>query len=196
MALSRASWLRDLVVGGGQVVGTLLAAPLLRGFYNRRGATPEERQRTMPGDELVPHAKLGYTRAITIDAPPRVVWPWLAQIGQGRGGFYSFDALENLVGCDIHSADRLIPEHAKLHVGDIIRSNPSDYPSWRVAEVEPPHHLVLVGSDPGTLDTPAVRDPEHRRRRRLSASPSSAMDHPCSIRCDDPRCIFSNRSDS
>jgi hypothetical protein len=65
-------------------------SPLLRTWYNQWGATPEEVLQTLPGDELVPTALMGYTRAITIQAPADRVWSWLAQIGQGRGGLYSY----------------------------------------------------------------------------------------------------------
>jgi len=148
----------DVIVGGSQIVVTLVGAPLLRRSYNHFGATPAERRRSLPGDDRVPHPKLGYTRAITIDAPPERVWPWLVQIGQGRGGFYSYDTLENLVGCRIQSADRILPEHQHLSEGDLIRSNPEDYPSWRVVDVDPPHHLVLMVTDPETGEVPPVFD--------------------------------------
>ena len=72
------------------------------------GATTGEVDETLPGDDVVRDAGLVATRAITIDAPPERVWPWVVQIGQGRGGFYSYDWLENLVGCDIHSADEIV----------------------------------------------------------------------------------------
>jgi hypothetical protein len=98
----------------------------------------------MPGDELVPEAQMRSTRAITIDAPPDQVWPWLAQIGQGRGGFYSYDELENLLGCDIHSAHQLLPDCQPLEVGDIICLAGTGGPTYRVARREPPHRLVLV----------------------------------------------------
>jgi hypothetical protein len=146
--------LYDLLIGGGRVVGMLLAAPLLRRFYNRRGATDDELSRPLPGDWLVEEPKLGYTRAMTIDAPVEAVWPWLVQCGQGRGGFYSYDALENLLGCDIHSIDVLLPEHQQLRVGDLIQSGRETMPCWQVVEVEPPHHLVLVGA--GTPADPHV----------------------------------------
>src|SRR6185312_7157583 len=64
------------------------------------------------------------TRAIAISAPADQVWPWIAQLGQGRGGFYSYDFLENLVGCDIHSADRIVPEWQDVAVGDKVRFAP------------------------------------------------------------------------
>jgi hypothetical protein len=105
----------------------------------------------MPGDELVPFPKLISTRAVTIGAPPVKVWAWLAQIGQGRGGFYSFDSLENLLRCDIHSADRIVPELQQLHEGDLILLAPAaGAPGYRVAAVEPPRVLVLAGADPKT----------------------------------------------
>lgn len=146
----------DLVVGGGRVAATVLAAPFLRQSYNRHGATDAELARTLPGDELVTVPKLGYTRAITVDAPPEQVWPWLVQFGQGRGGFYSYDALENLVGCGIHSVDELLPEHQRLEVGDLIRSGRDSQPCWQVVEVVPPRQLVLIGA--GTPAAPAVPD--------------------------------------
>jgi hypothetical protein len=149
---------RELIVGGAQVLGTLALSPVLRNRYNRWGATDAEIDTPMPGDELVPEPMLGYTRAITIEAPPRQVWPWLAQFGQGRGGFYSYDALENLVGCRIHSTDRLLPEHRDPRPGDLIRSGPEGkrYAAWQVLEVDAPHHLVMMGADPQTMEAPPV----------------------------------------
>ena len=101
----------DLVVGGGRVAVAVLLAPLLRRFYNRYGATDYELAGPLPGDGLVARSKLGYKRAITIDAAVEAVWPWLVQFGQGRGGFYSYDSLENFVGFSIHSVDEILPEH-------------------------------------------------------------------------------------
>jgi hypothetical protein len=66
-------------------VPTILGAPLLRHAYNRWGTTKGEGRAAMKGDELIASPKLGYTRWITIDAPPDEVWQWLAQIGQGAG---------------------------------------------------------------------------------------------------------------
>ncbi len=138
----------DVLVGGPQVLGTLLTAPVARRRYNRWGATDAEVASPMPGDELVAEPMLGYTRAVTIDATPERVWPWLVQIGQGRGGLYSYDGLENLVGCDIHSADRIVPALQGLAVGDLVRLGPVGYPCFRVHLVEPAAALVLVGADP------------------------------------------------
>jgi hypothetical protein len=138
----------DVVVGGVQIAATTLTAPLTRRRYNRWGATDAEVADAMPGDALVADPRMTYTRALTIAAPPDRVWPWLAQIGQGRGGLYSFDGLENLVRCDIHSVDRVLPEHQDLTVDDLIRMGPPGYPCFRVHEVDPPSTLVLVGADP------------------------------------------------
>lgn len=138
----------EVLIGGTQVVAATVSAPLGRSHYNHWGASADEVASGMPGDELVPQPRLGYTRAITIAAPPRRVWPWLAQIGHGRGGLYSYDGLENLVGCDIHSADEVLPEHQDLDVGDLIRLGPEGYPCFRVAEVVPDSALVLIGADP------------------------------------------------
>ena len=102
------------LLGAAQVGGALVLSPLLRPWYNRWGATSAETHLPLPGDELVPLPMLGYTRAITIQAKPEKVWPWLAQMGQGRGGLYSYDGLENVAGCDIHSVDRIIPDLQKL----------------------------------------------------------------------------------
>ena len=90
----------------------------------RWGATDQERDDSLPGDELVANADLSATRAITIRASADQVWPWIAQLGQGRGGFYSYDFLENLIGCDIHSADRIVPEWQHVAVGDEVRLAP------------------------------------------------------------------------
>lgn len=140
------------VLGAVRVGLVLATAPLARLWYNTAGAQPEEVGRTMPGDDLVTDPRIGYTRAITIDVPPDAVWPWLAQIGQGRGGLYSYDALENIVGCDMHSADRILPEHQQLAVGDPIRFGPADkpFPGQIVEAVEPGRSLVMFGLNPET----------------------------------------------
>jgi hypothetical protein len=142
------SAVRDVVLGGAQVVAATVTAPVGRSRYNRWGATDAEVAGPMPGDELVAAPLLGYTRAITIWAPATRVWPWLVQIGQGRGGLYSYDGLENLFRCDIHSAQEILPQFQTLSPGDLIRLGPPGYPCFRVHQVDPPRTLVLVGADP------------------------------------------------
>jgi hypothetical protein len=98
-----------------------VASPLfaLAPFYRRRhlrwGATDAEVAGPMPGDELVAESSFNATRAITIDAPPEAVWPWLVQIGYGRAGFYSYDLFDNAAR---PSAERILPEHQQPQVGD------------------------------------------------------------------------------
>jgi hypothetical protein len=110
------------------------------------GATDEESHASLPGDELIGRADLTATRAITIHATAEQVWPWIAQLGQGRGGFYSYDYLENLIGCDIHSADRIVPEWQDVRVGDQVRFAPEI--GLAVASVEQGRSLVLRGGIP------------------------------------------------
>lgn len=118
------------------------------------GATPEEKARRYPGDDLVPEPTDAVTRAVAVDAPPEAVWPWLVQIGQDRGGMYSYDWLENLFGLDIHSTDELRAEWQSLKAGDRVVVVPPgmfgmpDGYAFPVAEVEPNHHLVLRQSPP------------------------------------------------
>jgi hypothetical protein len=100
----------------------------------------------LPGDELVPNVNVTATRAVSIAAPDDAVWPWVAQLGQGRGGFYSYDFLENLAGCDIHSADRIVPEWQSIAVGDEVKLHPEV--ALRVALLDPGTVLVLRGGIP------------------------------------------------
>lgn len=118
-----------------------ISAPWLRRRLLQMGATADEVEALLPGDELLAGADLIATRAITIDAPPEGVWPWIVQIGQGRGGFYSYDALENLAGSQIHSATTIVPEWQDVRVGDVVRLHPQV--ALEVARVEPPHAFVI-----------------------------------------------------
>jgi hypothetical protein len=128
---------------------TAIAAYVLRirPWYMRWGATDAEVQGPQPGDDLVKHPRQMTTRSITINASAADVWPWLVQIGGGRGGFYSYDWLENLMGLDIHSADRILPEFQNLKVGDIL-PNEQETPDEgvMVAVMEPERALVLRGT--------------------------------------------------
>ncbi|CAG0945334.1 hypothetical protein ANRL1_02272 [Anaerolineae bacterium] len=121
----------------------------------RWGATDEEIVRVLPGDELVPNPKLNATHALTIHAPASAVWQWLVQIGQGRGGFYSYDFIENAMGLDIHNAERILPEFQNLNVGDNIPLSPDGF-GIPVAILEPHRALVLRGDtrlDPSAIPT-------------------------------------------
>lgn len=106
------------------------------------GAHKGELGMTLPGDDLVA-GDLVATRAVSVNATTQEVWPWLAQIGQGRGGFYSYDVLENLIGCDIHSADRTVAQWQHIQVGDEVKLHPEV--ALTVACVEAGAALVLRG---------------------------------------------------
>jgi hypothetical protein len=110
------------------------------------GATLAEQARDLPGDDLIPYPRLQATRAIAIAAQPRAVWPWLIQMGQDKGGFYSYDALENLVGLSIHSADAIVPEWQDLAVGDAVRLAPGM--DLEVRLLDRPRALVLFADGP------------------------------------------------
>jgi hypothetical protein len=128
---------------GGAVTGYILRA---RPGQLRWGATNQECDASLVGDELIANADLTATRAITIRVSADQVWPWIAQLGQGRGGFYSYDFLENLVGCNIHSADRIVPEWQNVAVGDQVRLAPEV--GLLVASLERGRSLVLRGGVP------------------------------------------------
>ena len=125
----------------GLAAGTLLA----RSRQLRWGATDEELDASLPGDDLIPSPCLTATRAISIPTPPAQVWPWIVQLGQGRGGFYSYDFLENLAGCEIHSALDVVPDWQHLEVGDSVRLHPTL--GLEVNIVDPPRSLVLTGAE-------------------------------------------------
>ena len=139
----RRTALRWLVTGWA--VSGVAFEILLRARISRWGATDEEALNPLPGDELpAPDGdRLISTRAITIDAPPEVVWPWLVQMGSGRAGFYTHEWIERLLFityADGHSATRIHPEFQELEVGD--RVPYSRFNTCRVALIDPPHVLV------------------------------------------------------
>jgi hypothetical protein len=112
--------------------------------FRRWGATDDEVARPLPGDKLRPVPWLESTRAITIEAPPEQVWPWLKQIGDRKAGWYSYDWVERAFGCryvDGHSSSRVVPEFQDLQLGDPVWFAPRV--SIRVTALEPNRHLVI-----------------------------------------------------
>jgi hypothetical protein len=132
---------------------TAIYQPMLLPWMAAWGASAEEARLPLPGDELVPAPTFQTTRAVTIAAPPERIWPWLVQIGQDRAGFYSYDWLENLVGANIHNADRIVPEWQHRVRGDFVPSLRPDYAGgrvrdiagWRVGWLEPNRGFALIG---------------------------------------------------
>lgn len=130
----------------GLVAGACYAR-WLKPRQDRWGATEEEVRAPLPGDELLPDPDAQNTRAITIDAPPGAVWPWLVQIGADKAGFYSYDWLEDAFGLGIHSADRVVEEWQRLEVGDIVYAARNRGGGWYVVDVRPGEALVLQMAD-------------------------------------------------
>lgn len=123
----------------------------IRPFYMRWGTTSAERRAPLPGDDRVREARYRVDHGITIDAPADAVRPWVAQIGQDRGGFYSYDWLERLFGPHINNADRIHAEWQDVKPGDLVRATQADYAGgqlgpdlgWRVLEVVKGRAMVL-----------------------------------------------------
>lgn len=138
---------RAIGIAGLALTGVYYLA--LRPWHRRWGSTDAEATGALPGDDFVGAADVESTRAVTIATPARGVWPWLVRLGHGRGGFYSYERLENLLGLQRHDAGHILTEHQHLGVGDEIRLGPpgSNAPSYRVALVDPGRTLVL--SAPG-----------------------------------------------
>jgi len=110
-------------------------APLYRRWHLRWGATDEEVRGPMPGDDIVPRASFNATRAITIQAPPERVWPWIVQIGYRRAGWYTYDLLDN---AGYESADHIIEEFQHPKIGDWIpmASKVNETTAFRVKALE------------------------------------------------------------
>lgn len=120
--------------------------PLWRRQCLTWGATRAEADGPLPGDELLDEPALVTTRAVTVDTAPEAVWPWLVQMGPGRGGAYTYDWVENLFGLGMHSADEILPEFQHLHAGDAFRLGRRG-PLLRVATLDPRRSLVLRSDD-------------------------------------------------
>lgn len=128
-------------------------AIVTRPFHARWGSTDAELRTALPADDLVPDPHYRIQHAVTIHAPPSAVWPWLAQLGQDRGGFYSYDWLERALGARISNADRVHPEWQTLREGDLVRATQPDYLGgrfgrelgWRVVRIEPGRVVTLGG---------------------------------------------------
>ena len=155
-----------LTTAAGTAVALETTRRLVRTPVLTWGATDEEAVRRLPGDELLEDADVVSTRAITIDAPPSAVWPWLVQMGSGRGGAYTYDWIENLFGLGMHSADTVHPEWQNLAVGDVIPGRGS-LSNMRVEVLEPERTLVLRSED-GTWVWAFVLEELDGRTRLLS----------------------------
>ncbi len=120
-------------IGGAAAMAMAILMPFLRGARSHWGLDEASAARALPGDALVASPRWSWTHAVEIDAPVAAVWPWVAQIGAGRGGFYSYQWLENVAGCHLQNAEAIHPEW-EAHVGDALVLHPGA-PSLPIVEV-------------------------------------------------------------
>lgn len=161
---------------GAAVMVTGLLTPFGRGKRGNWGVGERAATGRYPGDELVPRPRWSWTHGIQIEAPAADVWPWVAQIGADLGGFYSYQWLENLVGCQVHNAATIHPEWAARRGGEL-RLHPKA-PALRIVSVEPGRALVaymppLPGMDGGRAgkgESPPTRGQPSGKNRWMTAS--------------------------
>jgi hypothetical protein len=176
------------IAGVVAIAFSVVLSPLLRRWYSRWGATEAEVHQSMPGDELVPRPKSEITLAITIQAPADCVWPWYVQLGCRRGGWYSYDLLDN---GGVPSADRIIPEYQQIQVGDEVWGTPDGKLRFPVATVEPGRALVLGGTTNARTAKPA--DPNDPSLEAYYSGDQSWLLSPLDDRTT--RLVFRNRTD-
>lgn len=155
----------SLVDIGEGILGALgmladFGTPFLRGLRSHWGLTAEEAEREYPGDELIGEPRWGFTHGIEIDAPAASVWRWVAQIGQDKAGFYSYQWLENLAGCEVENASLVRKDWQTVKEGDEFKLHPRG-PSMTVAEVVPgTYFVVTAGTEPPVPGSEAAEHPE------------------------------------
>ena len=149
-------------IAGALAVGSIFYWRLLRRPILTWGATAEEAEARLPGDELLEDADGVATRAITIDAPASAVWPWIAQMGPSpRGGAYTYDWIENLLGLNMHSADHVLPEYQHPKVGDGFGYGTNQM-SFRL--IEPGRVLATQSADDNWVWTFVLEEKDGRTR--------------------------------
>jgi hypothetical protein len=160
------------------VIAVLLTAGyvlIFRPWHLRWGSTNSELTEPLPGDEVKPMAGTQVTHAITIDTTPTEVWKWLVQIGQDRGGFFSYDWIESLFGLRIHNLEELRPELQDIKAGDFIRSAPIGWlggrfdskAGWHIVEIKPESALVLRDEIENGSWSFILRPAEHGKTRLI-----------------------------
>ena len=140
-----------LLVGVGLLTVLILFA--LIPWMDRWGATENEIGASYTGDGLVPSPRIHYTRAVSINATPEQVYPWIVQLGAEKGGMYSYEWFEtNILQCELINADRVHEEWQSLKVGDPVKMCPgtSGPPAYEVAIIEPERAIIMGHQDNGT----------------------------------------------
>ncbi|NUS57854.1 MAG: SRPBCC family protein [Streptomycetaceae bacterium] len=183
---------------GGAVAGFAVAAypALWRDRCLNWGARPDEVEREMPGDKLLPEAPVISTRAISIESPPSAIWPWLVQMGPHRAGAYTYDWIENLFGLDMHSADEIIPGLQDLAVGDELPLG--EKLTMRIELLEPEHAMVMQSDDGAWvwefgLYPEAVKTTRLVSRNRIQDPRSGAMARAFSMYVMEPGSLVMER---
>ncbi len=146
----------------------------LRPWHMTWGATSQEASGDVAGDELMPDPDIVATRAVGIDAPPSAIWPWLVQMGPGRGGAYTYDWIERRLGIDIRNTDRVIPGLQDLRVGDEI---PMPGYTMRVERLDPERAMVVRSSNHAWVWSFELR-PENGHTRLISRNRFATADLP------------------
>jgi hypothetical protein len=147
----RAAWRRTGDALGLLFLAWVTASAALWPWHRGWGTMPHEWEMMLPGDNTPRTPQYEILHAVTIDAPPAAVWPWLVQIGQDRAGFYSYDWLERLFLADVHNVTEIRPEWQQRQAGDRVYATQQGYfggvlgnrPGWRVEVVEPERAMVL-----------------------------------------------------
>lgn len=143
------------VIGGLAGLGVLIMVMMFASlpWMDRWGASDAETTASLTGDELVPSPRISYTRAISINAAPEEIYPWIVQLGAERGGMYSYEWFEtNMLRCELINADRIHAEWQDLKVGDQVKMCPgvSGPPPYEVALIEPDQAIVLGHRENGS----------------------------------------------
>lgn len=166
----RLLWGAAIASVAGQIAG--FYAWSIRGRMLQAGASLDEQARSLPGDDLVPHPTHVTNHAITINAGPERIWPWLVQMGQDRAGFYTHNWVEKLLLSDIPDIYEIHAEWQDLQVGDVVRTNRTMRPGqpplgWPVVSVEPSRSLVLRSRGMPVGSYAFALDPVDNRHTRL-----------------------------
>jgi len=169
-----------------EIAGLVAVLYAVRRYYRNWGTSKGECQARLPGDELIGDPVIQVTEAVWIDSPPSVTWPWLLRMGQDRGGRYSRQALENVIGLRMHNPDGLDPEWKQLAVGDTLQLKPKGWMglpgglSCNVDAITPERSIVLRATSP---DLPSVvwsfnLQPHWATHTRLLARVRIGLRHP------------------
>ncbi len=130
----------------------------VRPWHMRWGATDEEQKQYFTGDDLTPNARMQTTHAVTINAPAEEVWSWLVQMGQGRGGFYSYDWIENLLGLKMRNVNEIKPELQSLHAADQVPLSPDGKTALPI-DIMIPNRAIVMHVENSDLTPFAVMQP-------------------------------------